>query len=163
MEAREYHDAYSESLGGDFQELESALLSDTVKILAPSEPIRCSADATVQSAIVQMAEKRRAAVVVVDKEFKVLVWNDRASDLWGVRPEEARGSHFMSLDIGLPIGDLRPAIKAVLNDGAEQHQLIVPAVNRRGKPFECRLTLTPLMGGQRESAGVILLMEERKD
>ena len=31
MEAREYHDAYSES---DFRELESALLGDTVKILA---------------------------------------------------------------------------------------------------------------------------------
>jgi CBS domain-containing protein len=66
MEAREYHDAYSESLGGDFKELESALLSDTVKILAPSEPIKCSTGTTVHAAILQMAEKRRAAVVVVD-------------------------------------------------------------------------------------------------
>jgi CBS domain-containing protein len=65
MEAREYHDAYSES---DFRELESALLSDTVKILAPNEPIKCSPDATVHAAILQMAEKRRAAVVVVDKQ-----------------------------------------------------------------------------------------------
>ncbi|HWC04605.1 MAG TPA: CBS domain-containing protein [Methylomirabilota bacterium] len=67
MEAREYHDAYSESLETDFRELESALLSDTVKILAPSEPIKCSADTTVHAAILQMAEKRRAAVVVVDR------------------------------------------------------------------------------------------------
>jgi CBS domain-containing protein len=65
MEAREYHDAYSES---DFRELESALLSDTVKILAPNEPIKCSPDTTVQAAILQMAEKRRAAVVVVDRQ-----------------------------------------------------------------------------------------------
>ncbi len=62
----EYHDAYSESLEADFRELESALLSDTVKILAPSEPIKCSADTTVHAAIVQMAEKRRASVVIVD-------------------------------------------------------------------------------------------------
>jgi CBS domain-containing protein len=67
MEAREYHDAYSESLERDFRELESALLSDTVKILAPSEPIKCSADTTVHAAIAQMAEKRRAAVVIVDR------------------------------------------------------------------------------------------------
>ena len=60
MEAREYHDAYSESLEADFQELESALLSDTVKILAPNEPIKCSADTTVHAAILQMMEKRRA-------------------------------------------------------------------------------------------------------
>jgi CBS domain-containing protein len=68
MEAREYHDAYSESLGEDFKELESALLSDTVKILAPNEPIKCSADTTVHAAILQMAEKRRASVVIVDTE-----------------------------------------------------------------------------------------------
>ena len=68
MEAREYHDAYSESLEADFRELESALLSDTVKILAPNEPIKCSADTTVHAAILQMAEKRRAAVVIVDRE-----------------------------------------------------------------------------------------------
>jgi CBS domain-containing protein len=66
MEAREYHDAYSESLDADFRELESALLSDTVKLLAPSEPIKCRVETTVQEAITQMAEKRRAAVVVVD-------------------------------------------------------------------------------------------------
>ena len=64
----EYHDAYSESLEADFRELESALLSDTVKILAPNEPIKCSADTTVQAAILQMAEKRRAAVVIVNRE-----------------------------------------------------------------------------------------------
>jgi CBS domain-containing protein len=67
MEAREYHDAYSESLEADFRELESALLSDTVKILAPNEPIKCSAETTVHAAVVQMAEKRRAAVVIVDR------------------------------------------------------------------------------------------------
>jgi CBS domain-containing protein len=65
MDAREYHDAYSES---DFRELESALLSDTVKILAPNDPIRCAPDTTVHAAILQMAEKRRAAVVVVDRQ-----------------------------------------------------------------------------------------------
>src|SRR4029450_941685 len=71
MEAREYHDAYSESLEADFRELESALLSDTVKILAPNEPIKCSPDTTVHAAILQMAEKRRASVVIVDREGRL--------------------------------------------------------------------------------------------
>jgi CBS domain-containing protein len=68
MEPREYHDAYSES---DFRELESALLSDTVRLLAPSEPIKCREEVTVHDAIVQMAEKRRAAVVIVDPEGRL--------------------------------------------------------------------------------------------
>jgi two-component system CheB/CheR fusion protein len=105
----------------------------------------------------------RSAVVVIDKEYKVLVWNDRASDLWGVRPDEAEGTHFLGLDIGLPVGDLRQPIKTVLNDGAMQHEAIVPAVNRRGKTIECRVTLTPLLGHEQQTAGVILMMEERKN
>src|SRR4029079_11613540 len=68
MEAREYHDAYSESLEADFRELESALLSDTVKILAPNETIKCAPETTVHSAILQMMEKRRASVVIVDRQ-----------------------------------------------------------------------------------------------
>lgn len=71
MEAREYHDAYSESLDADFRELESALLSDTVKLLAPSEPIKCRPDTTVHEAVTEMAEKRRAAVVIVDAEGRL--------------------------------------------------------------------------------------------
>jgi len=62
----EYHDEYSESLETDFRKLEGALLSDTVKLLAPSDPISLREDTTVQEAIEQMAEKRRAAIVIVD-------------------------------------------------------------------------------------------------
>ena len=105
----------------------------------------------------------RAAVVVIDKDFKVLVWNDRASDLWGVRPDEAQGSHFLGLDIGLPVSDLRQPIKAVLADGTEPKEVIVPAVNRRGKAIECKVSLTPLIGVEEQTAGVILLMDERKE
>ena len=66
MEAREYDDAYSESLEGEFRQLEGALLRDQVRLLAPSEPIKCAVDTTVHEACVQMAEKRRQAVVIVD-------------------------------------------------------------------------------------------------
>lgn len=72
MEAREYHDAYSESVEADFGKLESAFLSDTVRLLAPSEPVRCTVDTTVHEAITQMAEKRRAAVVIVDREGRLV-------------------------------------------------------------------------------------------
>ena len=70
--AREYHDAYSESLEAGFRELENALLSDTVKLLAPSEPIRCRVETTVHEATIQMAEKRRVAVVVVSEAGRLI-------------------------------------------------------------------------------------------
>lgn len=62
----EFYDEYSESLDGEFRKLEDALLSDEVRLLAPSEPIRLSADASVADAITRMVDNRRAGVVVVD-------------------------------------------------------------------------------------------------
>jgi CBS domain-containing protein len=66
MALNEYHDEYSESIESDFRKLEGGLLHDQVRLLAPSEPIKLAEDTTVHEAITQMAEKRRAAVVIVD-------------------------------------------------------------------------------------------------
>src|SRR5574341_633826 len=65
------NDEYSESLETEFRKLEDALLSDTVKLLAPSEPIRLSPDATVDDAVSKMVDHRRAAVVVVTLEGRL--------------------------------------------------------------------------------------------
>ncbi len=68
----EYYDEYSEALESEFQQLEGALLSDTVKLLAPSEPIRFPAEATVHEAVTKMVANRRAAVVIVDEEGRLI-------------------------------------------------------------------------------------------
>jgi CBS domain-containing protein len=62
----EFHDEYSESLDTEFRKLEDALLSDEVRLLAPSEPIRLSPDASVADAVARMVDNRRAGVVIVD-------------------------------------------------------------------------------------------------
>jgi CBS domain-containing protein len=72
MQAHEYDDEYSESLNTEFRKLEGALLSDTVRLLAPSEPIKCRVDTTVHDAISEMADKRRAAVVIVDEGGRLI-------------------------------------------------------------------------------------------
>jgi CBS domain-containing protein len=68
----EFQDAYAEALGEEFQKLQGALLNDTVRLLAPSEPIRLPATATVQEAIQTMLGQRRAAVVIVDGEGRLI-------------------------------------------------------------------------------------------
>lgn len=69
----EFSDEYSESLETDlpsleseFRRLEGALLDDTVKLLAPSEPIALAPETTVVEAVERMVAQHRAAVVVVD-------------------------------------------------------------------------------------------------
>ncbi|MGH7374317.1 MAG: CBS domain-containing protein [Candidatus Rokuibacteriota bacterium] len=62
----EFHDEYSESLDAEFRKLEDALLSDEVRLLAPSEPIRLPPDASVADAVTRMVDNHRAGVVIVD-------------------------------------------------------------------------------------------------
>jgi len=101
-----------------------------------------------------------SAVAVVDADFQVLVWNHRAADLWGVRQEEVQQKHLMSLDIGLPLADLRQPIRDVATGAIDSFERVLSAVNRRGKRFDCRVAVNPLRHADRSTAGVIVLMEE---
>jgi two-component system CheB/CheR fusion protein len=101
----------------------------------------------------------RGGVVVLDRDLLVLVRNHKAEDLWGLRADEVKDRHFLNLDIGLPVQELRQPIWNSLagKDGAE---VTVGAVNRRGKSIRCHVTCTPLTGPGKEARGAILLMEE---
>jgi two-component system CheB/CheR fusion protein len=104
----------------------------------------------------------RAAVVVVDSDLKVLVWNDRAEDMWGLREEEARGKHILGLDVGLPIERLKQPMRSALTngDGDGHATLKLDAINRRGRAIEVHVTTTPLRTRTRAVRGVILLIED---
>ncbi len=104
----------------------------------------------------------RAGVAVVDRELNVLVWNARAEDLWGLRAEEVTGRSFVGLDIGLPVARLVPALRASLAGDQEVGEVVVDAVNRRGRRIVCRVTSTPLVGRTDEGPrGAIVLMTEQ--
>src|SRR5882672_7585109 len=100
------------------------------------------------------------AVVVVDAKIQVLAWNHRAEDLWGLRAEEVRGRHLMNLDIGLAVEQLRQPIRAVLAGETQRAELTLECRNRRGKSIRCPIRCTQLSGGNGETLGAILLMEE---
>lgn len=105
----------------------------------------------------------RSAVVVVDRDYRIRVWNRQAENLWGIRTDEAVGVPFLSLDIGLPVAELAQPLREVMS--GEQPMLVktITSTTRRGKSIECQVSvslLTALDGG---TAGVILLMEDRAE
>jgi two-component system CheB/CheR fusion protein len=102
----------------------------------------------------------QSAVIVLDRDYQVKVWNSRSERLWGVRSDEAHDQHFLGLDIGLPVGDLKAPIREVLNGVKDNVALNLPAVSRRGKPIECQVTVSPLRTAERTIEGVILTIEE---
>jgi two-component system CheB/CheR fusion protein len=101
----------------------------------------------------------RAAAVVINQNLNILIWNKRAEDLWGLRADEVQGRSLLNLDIGLPVGELRDVIRPCLTDSDHQ-QVVLDAVNRRGRKIRCRVTCTPLVAVGKKRDGVILLMEE---
>jgi two-component system, chemotaxis family, CheB/CheR fusion protein len=100
-----------------------------------------------------------AGIAVVDRELQVQVWNRRAEDLWGIRPEEALGQHLLNLDIGLPVDLLRPLIRQALTGEGHAEQVRMEAVNRRGRPITVRVACSPLVGTGGEPSGAIIVME----
>ena len=78
----------------------------------------------------------------------------------GVRTDEAVGLQFLTLDIGLPVDRLRPALNAVLGPEGLGQQIVLDATNRRGKTIRCEVRVAPLVGVGDSVQGAILLMDE---
>lgn len=85
----------------------------------------------------------RGGVVVLDANQHVLVWNEKAADLWGLRDDEAFARHFLGLDIGLTVDELRHAVKSCLSGETKPVEHVLHATNRRGRPIRCRVTCSP--------------------
>jgi two-component system CheB/CheR fusion protein len=98
------------------------------------------------------------AVVVLGSDMEVQAWNQEAEEVWGLRASEVLGQHFLNLDIGFPVDRLRAPIRDGLSGRLERQQISQPAVNRRGKPIECTVSITRL-SGDGDAPGVIIMME----
>jgi two-component system CheB/CheR fusion protein len=104
-----------------------------------------------------------AGVIVVDRDLKVEMWSSRAQELWGARADEVEGRNLLALDIGLPVERLRDCIGACLATQTALGELVLDAVNRRGKAIRCKISCTPLEGPAGDIRGVILFTEEEGD
>ena len=101
-----------------------------------------------------------AGVAVTDNEFRVQAWNEQARDLWGLTSTEVHGLHLMNLDIGLPVDDVMPLLRGVVNDGAQDGHITLPATNRRGRNIQVQVRLAPMKDPEGDTRGAIIVMEE---
>jgi two-component system CheB/CheR fusion protein len=101
-----------------------------------------------------------SGVVVMDGQMQVQVWSERAEDLWGLRAHEVRGKSFLGLDIGFPVDQLKPTLKACIAGEGYESETTLEAVNRRGRAIRCRVTCAPLTNQDGAREGAVLLMDE---
>jgi two-component system CheB/CheR fusion protein len=100
------------------------------------------------------------AVVVLDRSQVIQIWNAHATEMWGLRADEAEGQHILALDIGLPLERLRAPIRACLDGTSGQEEAVMEAVNRRGRSFACHVRIMPMRRQSDEITGVILVIDE---
>ncbi len=105
----------------------------------------------------------RLAVAVLDRASDVRIWNGQAEELWGLRADEVEGRAFQNLDIGLPVERLKAPIRACIEERSAAEELVLDAVNRRGRSIRCRVTCAPLTTSECEVLGAVVLMEEWRD
>jgi two-component system CheB/CheR fusion protein len=103
----------------------------------------------------------REALIVLDRNLQVQRWNRMAENLWGLRSDEVIGQHFFNLDIGLPVDKLNTMIRTTLNEGNwdNNQEVVLQAVNRRGRTITVMVTATPLMEDTTRQ-GIILVVKE---
>jgi two-component system CheB/CheR fusion protein len=101
----------------------------------------------------------RAAVVVVDTEMRVQIWNGRAHEMWGLRADEVVGRSVLALDIGLPVEELTVPLRRTVTAESDGEERIVEAHNRRGRTIVVRITVSPLLEHSARR-GAVVLMEE---
>lgn len=101
----------------------------------------------------------RMGIAVVDEGLEVRTWNAKMEDMWGAREDEIVGRRFLDLDIGLPVSELRIALKACVASGDEAEEML-ECTNRRGKQVPCRVGVVPLR--RFEHRGAVVIVEEVK-
>ena len=153
-----------QSTNEELETMNEELQSTNEELQTMNEEMRQSGDelTRVNSFLESILTSLRSGVVVLSPELHILIWNRKAEDMWGLRFDEVFSQHFMSLDIGLPLEQLRQPLRAILNGETENYEFAIKARNRRGKAIECQIILTPLNNLTTDIQGVILLMEERE-
>jgi two-component system CheB/CheR fusion protein len=99
------------------------------------------------------------AVIVLDGQLQVELWNDVAADLWGLRADEVNGKHFFGLDIGLPVEQLKQPIATLMRHGDQRVDTQIEAMNRRGRQIRLHVQCVSV-GSADQGKGVIVLMQE---
>ncbi len=108
--------------------------------------------------ITSILKSLQTGMVVIDPNFNILIWNNFVEDLWGLRNDEVIHKSLFSLDISLPVEELRSPIRDILSGKIDFQEMILAATNRRGKQIQCYVALNPLIDKKIE--GVVVMMAD---
>ena len=108
-------------------------------------------------------ESMRAAVIVLAEDLSIETWNSLAEETFGLSAAEVEGKNLFSLDFGLPVDELRQAIRDCMSGAAAFVEATLDATNRRGRPIRSKVVCSQMKDETGDAHGVILLIEEIRE
>jgi two-component system CheB/CheR fusion protein len=99
-------------------------------------------------------------IIVLDRKHLIQSWNRWSENNWGLRGEEVIGTSFETLEIGVPMHQLREAIVAVESGREEQVDQELEGVDRRGRRILCRVRVSVLMDENGDHHGLVLVFQD---
>jgi len=152
------------SINEEMETMNEELRTANDELQSKNQELRERTDALGQTEVFleSILASLEVGIVVIDRDFDILLWNERAVDLWGLEEHEVKGRSLLSLDIGLPVGELAEPVRTFIegDESGGELELILDAINRRGKSVRVSITNTLRLDPHGESKGVVLLMEE---
>jgi two-component system, chemotaxis family, CheB/CheR fusion protein len=102
------------------------------------------------------------AVIVIDEEYRVQLWNSRAEQLTGLRAFEAQGRRLTELPLSLPAERVGAVLSSVVLRGESAGPLEMEICDRFGQAQSRRLRVTPLRRGRdREVRGAVVTLDDK--
>jgi two-component system, chemotaxis family, CheB/CheR fusion protein len=150
-----------QSTNEELETMNEELQSSNEELQATNDELRDRTDELnrVNAFMESILTSLQMGMVVLNNRLSVQLWNSEAGNLWGLQAEEVEGHFFFDLDIGLPLEQLREPVRACQSGVSNYHEVVLEAINRRGRAIRCRVICTPLIVANQQQ-GVILLMED---
>ncbi len=100
-------------------------------------------------------------VVVVDGTRRVREWNETAEQTWGLRRSDVLDTQLDSLEFGIPVTALLPAVRACIDGTSELEELALSGHDRTGRAISVALECRPLRVLRGEVSGAIVVGSSR--
>jgi two-component system CheB/CheR fusion protein len=101
------------------------------------------------------------AVVVIDGDYRVVLWNSGAERLTGMRNFEAEGLLLLDIPLDLPVDELHALLRRVVTQGSPHEELAVDVTNRFGKSLSRRLRASSLRHAGGEARGAVITLVDQ--
>jgi two-component system CheB/CheR fusion protein len=151
-----------QSTNEELETLNEEARSSNEEMESVNEELRIQAEqaTTYRNHLESVLRSMNGGIIVMDRKHQIHGWNRWSENTWGLRAEEVMGTSFDTLDIGIPVQQLRDDLAQVQAGREEQIEREMEGVDRRGRRILCRVRASALLDEVEDNQGLVLVFQD---